>query len=278
MQRPVPPRPAFLKKKYVVPQEHGSWTWWLGPFVIGLSVGGHPGGGVLALFLAALAGFLLHQPSAVAVRAWVGRYPRSDLAPALRWVALLSLAAGLAVPCLLLQHHARVLLFVAPGLVLFAWHLALVARRAERRRASLAVIVSGALALAAPAAYVVARGEDPRTPWALAVLCWLHNVTAIAAVYLRLDQRTWPRVPAWGARWRAAGALLFSHAAALAAAATAALLTLAGPWLPLAFLPPAVDALALALAPAPGLSPRRVGLRQLAVDVLFTVLVVLLWR
>ncbi len=268
----------FWKKKYVVPQEHGSWTWWLGPFVIGLSVGGRPGGGVAALFVAALAGFLLHQPAAVAVRAAVGRYPPSDLRPALGWVGLLSLVGGLAVPCLLLHHHARVLLFVAPGVLLFTWHLLLVARRAERRHAGLAVIVSGALALAAPAAYVVAHGEDTRTALVLAALCWAHNGTAIAAVYLRLEQRSWKAGTAHAGRWSAAAPLLLAHGGALLGAGTAALLRVSGPWLPLAFVPAALDALALACRPAPGLSPRRVGLRQLAVDALFTALFVLLWR
>ena len=38
----------FLRKKYWLPSEHGSWVWWMGPFLVGLVVGGAPAGGVTA--------------------------------------------------------------------------------------------------------------------------------------------------------------------------------------------------------------------------------------
>lgn len=297
---PPPPRrrpPAaalagrLWKRRYVVPTEHGSWALWLGPFVIGLALGGSLGGGVAALFTGALAGFLLHQPAQVAVKALSERGPRSDLLPALVWAGALSVVAALAVPCLLAHHHPRVLLFVAPGVLLFAWHLVLVARKDERRQRGMLLILSAALALAAPAAYVVAHGADLRTPWVLAVLCWLHSATNIATVYVRFEQR---RVPARGpgappastvpdAQGTApARQMLAWHLLALAAAGASALLGLAPPLVPLAFLLPAADALRIAgpgaRPPPHALTPRRIGLHQLAVDAAFTALFVLLWR
>lgn len=295
-RRPPPARaPAaalagrLWKRRYVVPTEHGSWALWLGPFVIGLALGGSLGGGVAALFTGALAGFLLHQPAQMAVKALSERGPRSDLLPALVWAGALSVVAALAVPCLLAHHHPRVLLFVAPGVLLFAWHLVLVARKDERRQRGMLLILSGALALAAPAAYVVAHGADLRTPWVLGVLCWLHSATNIAAVYARFEQRraavrgpdAASTVPG-GAGTAPVRTLLAWHVLALAAAGASALLGLAPPLVPLAFLLPAADALRIAgpgtRQPPHALTPRRIGLHQLGVDAAFTALFVLLWR
>lgn len=303
MRGPLPPSPPAgllartLRRRIWLPQEHGSWVFWLSPFVLGLCVGGAPGGGVAALFLGALAGFLLHQPAAVAVKVLSGRFPRSELAPALLAAGVLSLAGALAVPCLLAHHHPRVLLYVAPGVLLFAWHLALVARRDERRHPGLLLVTGGALALAAPAAYEVAGGADPLTPWVLAVLCWLRNAGDSATVYARLAQRA-PSAgapgavasaapasagaPPGGAPPPAAGALrrmlAWNVAGVLAAGAGAAFGVVPEP-VPLAFVLPAADALRIAATTPPRpLLPRQIGLHQLGMAVAFTLLCVLLWR
>lgn len=287
MRGPLPPSPPpagllarTRRRRIWLPQEHGSWVFWLSPFALGLCVGGAPGGGVAALFLGALAGFLLHQPAAVVVKVLSGRFPRSELAPALLAAGVLSLAGALAVPCLLAHHHPRVLLYVAPGVLLFAWHLALVARRDERRHPGLLLVTGGALALAAPAAYEVAGGADALTPWVLAVLCWLRNAGDSATVYARLAQRA----PGAGASAApaAAGALrrmlAWNVAGVLAAGAGAALGVVPEP-VPLAFVLPAADALRIAATPPPRpLLPRQIGLHQLGMAVAFTLLCVLLWR
>ncbi|MBL9088879.1 MAG: YwiC-like family protein [Planctomycetia bacterium] len=266
------PRPRFLRKKYVVPSEHGSWVWWMGPFLVGLVVGGAPGGGVVALFVAALAAFLLHQPAAVAVKALVGRYPRTDLAPALTWLGLLGLVGAAAVPCLLAHDEARALVYVVPGAALFAWHLRLVARREERRHAGMALLSGGALAFAAPAAYVVAGGADAVTPWVLWALCAVHTAASITTVYLRLDQRAWKARPGPAAERAAGRPTLVAHAVAIAVAAAAVAAGRAPAAVLLPFVLAAADGVAAVRRPSIGARPARVGMHQLAVDVAFALL------
>lgn len=272
------PRPRFLRKKYVVPSEHGSWVWWMGPFLVGLVAGGSPHGGVAALFVAALAAFLLHQPAAVAVKALVGRYPRTDLRPALTWLALLSAVGAAAVPCLVAHDEARALVYVVPGAALFAWHLRLVARREERRHTGMALLSGGALAFAAPAAYVVAGGTDAATPWVLWALCAAHTAASIATVYLRLDQRAWKARPGPAAELAAARSTFVAHAVAVATAAAVVATGLARPAVLLPFALAAADGVWAARRPSIGARPARVGIHQLVVDVAFAVLVAVLWR
>jgi hypothetical protein len=271
------PGPRFLRKKYVLPSEHGSWVWWTGPFLVGLAAGGSPHGGVVALFVAALAAFLLHQPAAVAVKALVGRYPRTDLRPALTWLVILSVVGATAVPCLLAHDEARALVYVVPGAVLFAWHLRLLARREERRHVGMALVSGGALAFAAPAAYVVAGGADALTPWVLWLQCAVHTAASIATVYLRLDQRAWKARPGPAAEAAAGRPTLFAHATALA---TTAVLVAVGraPVLTLVpFVLAAADGVAAVRRPALGMRPARVGVHQLVVDVAFALLLAVAW-
>ena len=231
-----------------------------------------------ALFVAALAAFLTHQPAAVAVKALVGRYPRTDLAPALAWLALLALVGASAVPCLLAHGEARALAWVVPGAALFAWHLRLVARREERRHTFMALLSGGALAFAAPAAYVVGGGDDPATAWVLWALCAVHTASSITTVYLRLDQRTWKARPGRAAELAAGRPTFLAHAVALAtsgavvAAGLAPVLTLAP------FVLAALDGVAAVLRPCPGVRPSRVGIHQLIVDVAVAALLAALWR
>ena len=76
----------LFRKRYLLPSEHGAWTWWSGPLLIGLAAARCPGWDSVILTVAACASFLLHQPASVAVKALAGRRPRSDLSPALFWV------------------------------------------------------------------------------------------------------------------------------------------------------------------------------------------------
>ncbi|MFO0931423.1 MAG: YwiC-like family protein [Planctomycetota bacterium] len=266
------PRPRFLRKKYVVPSEHGSWVWWMGPFLVGLASGGSPRGGVAALFVAALAAFLLHQPAAVAVKALVGRYPRTDLAPAVTWLVLLGLVGAAAVPCLLAHDEARALVWVVPGAALFGWHLRLVARREERRHTGMALLSGGALAFAAPAAYVVAGGTDAVRPWVLWALCAAHTAASITTVYLRLDQRAWKARPARAAELAAGRPTLVAHAVALAVSGGLVAVGRAPAAVLLPFAAAAADGVAAVLRPAIGARPARVGIHQLVVDAGFALL------
>jgi hypothetical protein len=271
-------RASPWRRTWALPSEHGSWLWWLGPFAVGIAAGGHPGGDAVALFTAALAGFLLHQPAAIAAKALSGRRPREDLRPALVWIGIYAAVGAAALPCLVAHGHARVLGLLVPGALLFAWHLALVARRSERRRSGVAVLGAGVLALAAPAAYWVAGGTRYPEPWVLWSLCGLQSAASIAQVYLRLEQRTWKAAPPGPARWWAGRSTLGWHLAGPAAAGAFALLRHA-PWAAaLPFALPLADAIDGVARPALGWRPSRVGLRQAVVMAAFTAAMILAWR
>jgi hypothetical protein len=278
MGRPSVESKGFLRKGLALPSEHGSWVWWLGPFAIGIAAGGRPGKDLLALAVGALAGFLIHQPAAIAVKALVGRRPPADLRPALGWVALYAAVGAIAAPCLIASGHAYVLALLAPGAAVFAWHLWLVARREERRQMLLQILAAGGLALAAPAAYWVCGGRRYPEPWVLWTLCWAQSAASIASVFLALEQRRWPGVPPVTVRLRAARlSLSFAIGSLLLAAGFVAIrhapLTVMIPFgLVLG------DALFTALRPCVGRRPARVGLRQLIATAAFVAAMILAWR
>jgi hypothetical protein len=271
-------RPRFLRRAFAVPSEHGAWVWWIGPFVIGTAAGGHPGGDLVALATAALAGFLLHHPAVLAVKALSGRRSPADLGPALAWIAVYAAIAGLAVPCFVAHGHGRVLVLLVPGAIVFGVHLYLVSRRAERRRLAVDVVGAGALALAAPAAYWVSGGNRDAEPWVLWGLCWLGSAAGIANVVLRLEQRLWKERGALSARVLAGRWTLGLHAAGCAAA----LGCFAVGEAPLAALLPftamLLDAVDSTLRPGLGTRPARAGVRQAVVLATFTLLMVVAWR
>ena len=275
----------------MVPTNHGSWVWWLGPFAIGTAAGGRPAGDAAALFIAALAGFLVHHPAAIAVKAATRRRAPADLGPALVWVALFALAAASAVPCLVWHGHARVLWLALPGAIVFALHLVLVARRRERRQLAIEILEGGVLALAAPAAYAVSGGLRDAEGWVLWALCWVQTAGAIVNVFVQLPPRP---VPSTGlassarpetpppARVRPRlplGAL--SLALQLLGLVLVASFAVAGeaPWWALGpFAIVAVEALGNVVRAPAGRRPADVGVRQLVVSVLFVAGTILAWK
>jgi hypothetical protein len=185
--------------------------------------------------------------------------------------------AGLSAVGLVAQGFNYLLILVLPGILVFIWHLVLVSRRAERRQAGVEIIGSGVLALAAPAAYWVGKGQPDPTGWWLFVLTWFQSAASIVYAYLRLEQRPLPLMPdlrtrlAMGRR-----ALLYTS---FNLAATIILATIGA--LPrLIFIPYSVQWLETiwgTLQPAVGVKPTLIGVRQLIVSTVFTALFFLTW-
>ncbi len=226
----------------------------------------------MILLVAALASFFVHQPSAIAVRALAGRRPKTDLAPALFWVGAYGLIALAAVVLLVLRGHTRFVWLATVGLPFFAFHLALIYRRAERRQMAVEMVGAGVMALWAPAAYWVGGGADYPEPWVLWLLTWAQSMAAIANVYLRLEQRRWPEVPRLVERLRAGLRTLAHHALGFLLALLFATGGLA-PWLALAAFGVVLgDAVDCVLRPVPGARPTQIGIRQLASTTLFVFL------
>ena len=271
----APRKPRFGKKRFWLPAAHGSWTWWIGPLLVGLAAGGHPRWNFVSLVVSALAGFLLMQPATIAAKVLSGRRPRTDLLPALQWMAIYGFVCVLGVACIVQAGEVHVLGLAAPGLVVFAAYLWLVFRHAERRQMAMEVLASGVMALAAPAAYWAAGGTDYPEPWVLWALTWLQSASAIANVYLRLDQRRWPGAKTWPQRLAAGTRTLVHHAAGLAAALLFVALDQAPPLVIAAFAVTFLDAVDTVRRPTPGARPAEIGIRQLVVTTVFVAVMVL---
>jgi len=262
-------RPSFWKKRFWLPVAHGSWTWWIGPLLIGLAAGGHPRGNFVSLVVAALAGFLLMQPATIAAKVLAGRRPRGDLKPALQWMAIYTFVCLLGLTCIVQAGDLHVLGLAAPGLVVFGLYIWLVFRKAERRQMTMEMVACGVMALAAPAAYWAAGGADYPEPWVLWALTWIHSTAAVANVYLRLDQRRWPGTGTWQARLAAGRRTLLHHGLGLLLAVLFVALQQAPPLVILAFAFALLDALDTVYRPTPGARPARIGVRQLVSTTVF---------
>lgn len=270
-----------LKRHIALPAEHGAWVFLLSPLLIGYFVGLSRGGAWSApagwLGVAALTAFLARQPVGTAVKAFSGRRSRHDLPAATFWAAVYGLLALVAVAMLVLGGAPWVLLLALPAGPVFAWHLVLISRRAERRQLGVELVGSGVFALAAPAAYWAMLGRADPLGWWLWLLAWLQSSASIVYAYLRLEQRVLKVVPAMAERWRRGRrALLYAGFNVLLALALAAV-RVGPPLLALPFAVQFAETIWGTLRPAVGVKPVVIGVRQLLVSGLFTLAFILVW-
>lgn len=272
----------FFNKQVALPQDHGSWVFIFSPLLVGIFAGGEFTTASLNLLIAAMCAFLMRQPMTVAVKAFSGRRPKTDLPYAAAWVLVYGLIAALALFWLVREGFAYILWLAVPGVPVFAWHLWLVSQRAERKQAGVEVIATGVLALAAPAAYWVGiRGYDA-IGWWLWALTWLQSAASIVYAYLRLSQREWGQEQASpknrGAWWQAGSRALAYTSFNLAASAGLGVAGILPQWIFIPFLAQWLETLWGITHPAVGWKPVRIGMRQLVVSVLWTVLFIVFWR
>jgi hypothetical protein len=267
----------LLNRHIAFPGDHGSWVFLLSPLLIGLYAGGSWVAEDAYLVIGALAAFLLRQPAAMLVKMLGGRRSRKDLPAAALWLAIYGGIALICVIMLVRAGHAYLLYLALPGVLVFGWHLLLVYRREERNQMGIDIIASGALALAAPGAYWLGTGGYVSFGWWLWVLTWLQSAASIVYAFLRLAQRRRQEMPDLNGRlqmaWRA---LLYSgFNLLLVSGLTATGILSAWIWLP--YLLQMAETVWGTLYPAIGWKPTRIGLRQLVVSVLFTILFILVW-
>jgi hypothetical protein len=241
--------------------------------------------------------FLLRQPVSMAVKAYSGRRSRADLPSARFWIVVYGTIILLALAGLVAEGYFYILYLAIPGIPVFIWHLYLVSKRAERRQANVEILATGALSLAAPAAYWIGQGGYAPLGWALWLLTWLQSAASIVYAYLRLEQRTMPvkgeqvKGPAlspskdgilssaeksilWRMGKRAFQYTSFNLGLTLALGWTA--------WLPrwifIPYLLQWLETIWGITHPAIGWKPTAIGIRQLIVSTLFTVLFIIIWR
>ena len=268
----------IFRKHIAVPQDHGSWVFILSPLLIGLVAGGVFTPSSLNLVIAAMAAFMLRQPAATLIKVYSGRRSRDDLTAGRFWFVVYAAIALAALIGLILGGFGYLLYLAVPGVAIFAWHLWLVSRREERRQVNVEIIATGVLSLAAPAAYWVGVGQYNPTGWWLWGLAWLQSAASIVYAYLRLEQREQAKGPdrsgMWKMGWRAALYTAFNLISVLALSLTAVLPSL----LFLPYLVQWVETMWGITHPAAGWKPTRIGIRQLMISTIWTVLFILTWR
>jgi hypothetical protein len=269
---------GYFRRHIALPQDHGSWVFLISPLLIGLFAGSSFMSASVYLIAAAFSAFLIRQPTTIAIKVSSGRRPKRELQPALFWMALYGLVGGLSLTGLILLGYPYLLYLAIPGLPVFAWHLYLVSKRAERRQIGIELVGSGVLALAAPAALWVSAGEPLAVGWLLWVLVWFQSAASIVYAYLRLEQRSLTALPTRYERIKMAARALAYSAFNLAAVSAMAVASLVPALLTLPYALQFLETLRGSLNPAIGVKPTSIGIRQLIVSSLFTVLFIIGWN
>jgi hypothetical protein len=261
-----------------IPQDHGSWVFLLSPLLIGLFASGRFSMASAFLTFTSLAAFFLRQPFSILVKVLSGRRPRADLPGSLAWSALYALLVLAGTAGLIASGYSRLLILSIPAVLVFALHMYLVSRRAERRQAGVEIAASGVLALAAPAAYWIGHEDQLWQGLLLWGLVWMQSAASIVHAYLRLNQRVLQEYPSQGDRWRMGGRALLYTSFNLAASLVCGLTGLTSGLLFLPYTVQWLETLWGILHPAVGVKPTRIGIRQLLISTLFTILFILIWR
>lgn len=269
-------RPLFVKH-IAVPNEHGSWVFLFSPLLIGLFTGGTFNWASVLVVAGALSAFMLRQPITILVKILSKRRPSSELPAAFFWIGVYSAIGFGALLGLIAMGFSTLLYLVIPALPVFGWHLWLVSRRSERRQPIVEIAGSGALALVAPAAYWVGVGHYDPTGWLLWSLTWLQAGVSIYYAYLRLEQRVWKNVPLVGQRWKAGRTVVGAATASLLMVTALSIFKIVPVLLPIAYLIQWIETLYGTFIPAVNVKPTLIGIRQLIVSSLFTIVFILIW-
>lgn len=270
--------PALWRKHIALPQQHGSWMLWLGPYLTGLGIGGFLKPGVLWLSLASLGAFLALQPLTVLVKALSGRRTRDDVAPALFWLALYSVLIAIGALGLIASGDAFVLLLGVLALPAVAWQMWLITRKAERQALWAEVAGTAALSLAAPAALWVGAGFSVMGVW-LWLLCALQAGASITHVYVLLAYRRMTVAPAMPQRWQMARLAVMWHALNVIIVAMLAALGFVPALVIIAFVAMLAESIyGDVLKPCIGVKPAAIGIRQVFVALAFALLMIVAYH
>jgi hypothetical protein len=268
---------SYINRHIALPQDHGSWVFILSPLFIGLFAGNNFTVDSLALTIAAMAAFLIRQPIAIAVKTLNGRRPHSEFRTALFWFLIYSTIILVSVAELVISGFGKVLFLAIPAAPIFGWHLYLVSKRRERRQVGIEILGTGLLAFAAPAAYWIGIGYYNPLGWLLWLLTWLQSAASIVYTYLRLEQRNLPKNPTNRKLWQMGLRTLACTTFNLVLAIALSLFRITPSFIFIPFLLQWSETLWGISHPAVGEKATRIGLRQLVVSILFTLLFIVFW-
>ncbi len=268
----------YFRRNIAITNEHGSWVFLFSPLLIGLFAGGNWSTPLLYLIIAALAGFLVRHPIIIVVKIYSGRRSRQDLPAARFWIIVYGVIGLLMIIGLILRGFGYVLFLAMPGIPVFGWHLWLVSRRAERRQPGVEIVASGVLALTAPAVYWVSVGSPDFVGWWLWGLTWLQSAASIVHAYMRLEQRDWKETPSLQIRLQSGRRALLYTSFNLALTVILSIMGWLPPWLFAPYALQWIESIWGTLNPAVGVKPTKIGIRQLVVSTLFTILFIITWN
>ena len=268
----------IFKKHIAIPQDHGSWVFILSPLLIGVFAGKSFTYATFNLIVAAMAAFMIRQPATVLIKIFSRRRSKDELASAYFWFGVYGLLALIALTALIFEGFGYIVYLAVPGIPVFVWHLWLVSKREERRQVNVEIIATGVLSLSAPAAYWIGIGVYDARGWWLWILIWLQTAASIVYAYLRLSQREQAEAPdrsgQWKIGWRAALYTSFNLASVLTLSLVAALPR----FLFIPYLVQWLETMWGITHTAIGWKPTRIGIRQLIVSTIWTVLFIVFWR
>ena len=272
----------YFKKQVALPQDHGSWVFIFSPLLIGIFAGREFTYATFNFILVAMSAFMIRQPLTVAVKAYSGRRPKTDLIPARFWLLIYGSITALALLGLILEGFAYILFLAVPGALVFAWHLWLVSKRSERKQLGVEIIATGVLSLTAPAVYWIGVNQYDAAGWWLWVFTWLQSAASIVYAYLRLDQRDLKQDQAsvktrsewWQMGIRSLAYTSFNLVLSLGLGIS----NLIPRFIFVPFLLQWLETLWGITHPAVGWKPVKIGTRQLIVSILWRVLFIFFWR
>jgi hypothetical protein len=263
-------RPGVFRKRLVIPAEHGSWSWLLVPFFVGVIVAGRWNLAVSLVLVGGMAGFLLRQPLSIWLRVRAGQGRKKDGPLAAAWTLGLAAVALLSLIGLFALGLTAILWLLVPIAAIFALYLvAIRQRRTNSRTTWMEVTGAAGLAAMAPAAYLAASGRLDTVAWLLWGLMAGQNGLGVLYVRLRIADthgRTMNRRP-----------ILLAHALVLAAVGV---LAYVGPTPWLAAVPFAAYFLRAAWAVArrrPVDNIKRFGFGEVGVEILGGLLIAAGW-
>lgn len=268
---------THFRKQIAIPQDHGSWVFIITPLVIGFALSGKFNTPAIYLLVATLAAFFIRQPVIMAVKAYSGRRPRTDLPAARFWMVVYGFIALLMLVGLGIRGYIDVVYLAIPGLAIFGWHLYLVSKRDERKQAGLEIVASGALALAAPAAYWIGHGAYDPLGWGLWLLVWFQSAASIVHAYMRLEHRNLAKIPERSAQLQMGSRALMYTSFNFLVSLLLGLFSILPRFLFLAYLLQWIETLWWTFNPDIKAKPITVGFRQLTVSTLFIVLFLIFW-
>jgi hypothetical protein len=251
---------AIFRKNLLLPAEHGSWSWFLVPFAVGVLVAGVWTVATLLTLIGGLALFLMRQPATRWVRIRAGKGRRADESLAAGWTVAFAVIALVCLIGLIIVGATGLLWLILPLLILLSVYLALALSKPSNVR-TLWMEVAGAagLALMAPAAYIAGTGVAGLT--ALIIWLLLAGQNLLGVLYVRV------RIADTHSRPAPRRTSLLVHLTVLA---TVTLIAFAGylPWLAvLPFLGFALRSAWVASKPRPIPNIKRFGFLEIAVEI-----------